>query len=284
MIKVILSGFFFFVSSCSHIVPQSVRTMPIIRVSHKGIVENMAIETYVASVLAGEVGPSWPLEALKAQAIASRTFALKRMKERKERGFHVENSYMDQVFKKGPAKIFIQAVKETAGLVLGLNDELIESSFHSTCGGHTANSKEVWGQAYPYLRGVSCSYCTISPSFKWSNTIKRAELEEKIGKFSNIKVTSRSEDGRSKTLELSGPGKKSLSGQQFRMKISPLKVKSTLITSLHFNGKNLEISGQGFGHGVGLCQYGALGMAKEGLTAEQILAHYYPGTVIKKFY
>lgn len=270
-------------SSCSHIVPKTARSMPVIKVSHKGQIESMGLETYVASVLAGEVSPSWPIEALKAQAIASRTFALKRMKERKGRSYHVENSYMDQVFRHMPDKIFVEAVRETAGLVLSFNGELAESSFHSTCGGHTANAKETWGQAYSYLEGVPCSFCTISPAYKWTTSMSTADLQKKLGaKIADIKVLKRASDERIMSLELNKQTK--MSGHQFRMKAGPLKVKSTLIYDFKLKDKNIEMSGQGFGHGVGLCQYGTLGMARAGHTSEQILAHYYPKTSIKRLY
>lgn len=257
------------------------RSMPIIKVNHEGKVETMALESYVAAVLAGEVSPSWPKEALKAQAIASRTFAIKRMKERKDKSFHVDNSVMDQVFRHQPAQVFIDAVKETVGLVLSYNDEVIEASFHSTCGGHTASSKDVWGKSYPYLKGVECGFCEISPSYKWSHTFKKSEAEKKLGqKISALNIYGRTSEGRVSNIKL---GAQKMTGYQFRMKMGATKVKSTRITELSLKDK-LSISGQGFGHGVGLCQYGALGMAKSGREAAQILAHYYPGTEVKKLY
>lgn len=282
---IILGGLLLSTWSCTHIVPKAARTMPLIRVSHQGAVETLPLESYVASVLAGEVSPSWPIEALKAQAIASRTFALKRMKERKDRSHHVENSYMDQVFRHKPAPIFIEAVKETAGQVLSLDGVIIEASFHSTCGGHTANAKDVWGKSYPYLKGVPCSFCKNSPSYKWSSTMNTSELEKKLSqKFSRIDITKRSADERTLSLKLSGEKAKDISGHQFRMKAGPLKIKSTMITGIEFKDNRVTISGMGFGHGVGLCQYGALGMAKNGSTAQEILAHYYPGTSLKRLY
>jgi stage II sporulation protein D len=269
-------------SSCSHIVPKAAQSIPLIKMSNKGQILTIPIESYVASVLAGEVSPSWPMEALKAQAIASRTFALKRMKDRKNKPFHVENSHIDQVFRHEPAAVFVEAVKETAGLVLAFNSEPIEASFHSTCGGHTANAKEVWGQSYSYLKGVPCTYCSISPSYKWSSKFKISELEKKLGqKISNIKILNKNSDERVKSLQLA---KNNISGHQFRTKIGPVKIRSTLITAIEKKAQNITIHGQGFGHGVGLCQYGALGMAKNGFLALGILAYYYPGTEIKKFY
>lgn len=266
-------------------VPAPVKKMPMIKVLHKGNIENVALEKYVASVLAGEVHHSWPLEVLKAQAIAARTFALLRMRERKNNTFHVQNSVMDQVFKSKPNEIFVRAARESAGLVLTIDGELAETSFHSTCGGKTADAKSVWGRSYPHLHGGDCGYCNPSPTYNWQTVIDIADLESKFSqKISKIRVLSRTKDGRTDSIELAGSKKRTISGHEFRMAIGPMKVKSTLIKDIQLTESQVKISGRGFGHGVGMCQYGALGMAKAGKSFTEILKHYYPGTTIKKLY
>ncbi|HXW60467.1 MAG TPA: SpoIID/LytB domain-containing protein, partial [Myxococcota bacterium] len=135
-------------SGCSLKLNRTVNDAPIIRVSHDGKINSMDLESYVASVLAGEVHSSWPEEALKAQAIAARTFALLRMKERKDQAFHVQNSVVDQVYKENASASLKQATRATFGLVLTYGNSLAETSFHSTCGGKTTNSENVWGRSY----------------------------------------------------------------------------------------------------------------------------------------
>lgn len=289
MRKQVLFIFFLLVSTlfsaCSHIVPAQVKKMPMIKVLHKGTIENVALEKYVASVLAGEVNPSWPIESLKAQAIAARTFALRRKAERKNNDYHVQNSVMDQVFKSKPMEIFIVAARETAGLVLTANGHLAETSFHSTCGGKTADAKSVWGRGYSHLHGGECGYCQASPTYNWSVELKLSDVESKFSQeITGIKILSRTKDGRVDMIELSGSKKQKLSGHEFRMALGAMKVKSTMINELKLEGDKVMIIGRGFGHGVGMCQYGALGMAKAGRSYQEILSHYYPGTKIKRLY
>lgn len=272
-------------SSCSQIVPATVRNMPSIRVLHKGKIINVALERYVASVLAGEVSSSWPMEALKAQAVASRTFALRRMEERKNNAYHVQNSVSDQVLKATINETLVKAVRESAGLVLTVNQDLAETSFHSTCGGKTADAKNVWGRSYPYLSGGVCGYCHGSPTYHWHVQMPMADIETKLGqKITNIKISSRTKDGRVDKILLMGGKQQYINGHEFRMALGPMKVKSTLIKEIKIQGTSVKISGQGFGHGVGMCQYGALGMAKTGKNYKEILAHYYPKTELRKFY
>jgi stage II sporulation protein D len=265
--------------------PAQARKMPMIKVLHQGKIEKLSLERYVASVLAGEVHASWPLEALKAQAIASRTFALRRMMSRQEQTYHIQSSVMDQVYKKQITEIFVKAVRESAGVVLMANNDFAETSFHSTCGGATTDAKSVWGRAYPYLVSQSCGFCKTSPTYIWSFDLPLSDLKAKFGvEPTQVRIASRTRDGRAAIIELGGKQKKTLSGHDFRMALGPMKVKSTLIKDITILGSHVKINGQGFGHGVGLCQFGARGMALAGETSEKILHHYYPGTTLKKLY
>jgi stage II sporulation protein D len=271
--------------ACHHMVPLPAKKMPFIKVMHQGNIESMALERYVASVLAGEVHASWPLEALKAQAIAARTFALLRMRERRDNSYHIKNSVMEQVVKSKVDPIFIKASRESAGLVLTFDGELAETSFHSTCGGKTTNAKSVWGRAYPHLVGSLCGFCQSSPTYSWQIEIPLSEIEAKfLQKISEIEILSRTSDGRTHTIVLIGPKRKVMGGHDFRMALGPMRIKSTLIKEIKVNGSKVSIKGNGFGHGVGLCQYGAKGMANAGESFQQILTHYYPGTKLKKLY
>jgi stage II sporulation protein D len=283
-----LSFFFYWFSlfsclACNHTIPA--RRMPVLKVSHSGTIKNMPLEKYVACVLAGEVHSSWPFEALKAQAIAARTFAVLRMKERKNQPYHIRNSVMDQVCQKHNVEVFTKAARESAGLVLTINNQLAETSFHSTCGGKTTASKNVWGRSYPHLTGTLCQYCYKSPTFHWTSIFNRSELEKRFSqKIAKIRVLSRFKDGRIEKLALQGNTNLVLTGHKFRMTLGPMKIKSTLIKDIKLTASKVIVTGQGFGHGVGMCQYGALGMAKAGKNFKEILSHYYPGTKINKIY
>lgn len=274
-----------FLCGCSHIVPAPARKIPLIRVWHQGKIESVPLERYVASVLAGEVNPSWPLEALKAQAVASRTFALRRMMERQGQEYHLQSSVMDQVYKKKTTESFIAAVRETAGLVLVVDGDYAETSFHSTCGGKTTDARSVWGRSYSHLRGGVCGFCEASPTYNWATEIPLSDVQSKFGQqVTKLRIKSRTPDGRADVLELVGSKRQNITGHEFRMALGPMKVKSTLIKEIKNEGPLVKISGKGFGHGVGLCQYGALGMAKSGKGFKEILSHYYPGTTLRKLY
>lgn len=273
-------------TSCSHKVNRVVHQVPSIRVQHQGNIITVDLESYVASVLAGEVSPSWPKSALEAQAVAARTFAILRMRERKNQPFHVQSSVMDQVYKNHKVKAFTEAAKATSGQVLFYENRLAETSFHSTCGGKTTDSYSIWGRPYQHLKGVSCDNCKASNTYSWQESISLGEIENKLKqKVSEIKISSRSPDGRAQTLEILGAASPlRMSGHEFRMMLGPMKMKSTFLSSIKVIKDKLQIAGKGFGHGVGMCQYGALGMAKKGKRYQEILAYYYPGTYLKNLY
>lgn len=284
-IFVLLLIFLPLLGACSLKLTRAVNKAPTIKVSHEGKIISLDLENYVACVLAGEVSASWPKEALKAQAVAARTFALLRMKERKNQAFHVQNSVLDQVFKTNPAPSFREAALATFGVVLTQGQKLAETSFHSTCGGKTTDSQSVWGRSYPHLHSVACDFCRASKTYAWEENIPLADFEAKFKqKIDEITVLTRSIDGRALTVELSGNKTRRLSGHELRMAMGAMKIKSTLIHEIAIKGSKVNIKGNGFGHGVGLCQYGALGMAKAGKPFRDILAYYYPGTKTHAMY
>jgi len=284
---VFLLFFFAFVNtSCSHKVNRVVHQVPSIRVQHQGHIITVDLESYVASVLAGEVSPSWPKSALQAQAVAARTFAILRMRERKNQPFHVQSSVMDQVYKNHKVQAFTEAAKATSGQVLFYDNRLAETSFHSTCGGKTTDSHSIWGRPYQHLKGVTCDNCKSSNTYNWKENISLQEIESKLKqKISEIKISSRSSDGRVQTIEILGAASPvRMSGHELRMMLGPMKMKSTLLSTIKVIKDKLQIAGRGFGHGVGMCQYGALGLAKKGKRYQDILAYYYPGTYLKALY
>jgi stage II sporulation protein D len=275
-----------FASGCSHKVSRIVRHVPSIRVQHQGQILTVDLESYVASVLAGEVSPSWPKSALEAQAVAARTFAILRMRERKNQAYHVQSSVMDQVYKNHNVKAFTDAARATSGQVLFYDDRLAETSFHSTCGGKTTDSFSIWGRPYQHLKGVTCENCKSSNTYNWHEEIPISEIENKLKqKVSDIKINSRSPDGRAQSVEILGAASPlRMTGHELRMTLGPMRMKSTLLSNIKVVKDKLKIAGRGFGHGVGMCQYGALGLAKKGKRYEDILAFYYPGTQLKSLY
>lgn len=241
------------------------------------------LETYLIGVVAGEMPVTFPLEALKAQAIAARTFVASR-KYRVDDSTKTQVYYDDEQLRnkwKGNyedyhAKIK-QAVDETRGQVLMFDDELARTLFYSSSCGNTASSQEYYTATIPYLQSVSSPWDEEEcKNFETVKDIKRSVVIEQLGS-DEIRVTERYASGYVKTVQA---GSKRWSGKEVREKLG---LKSSCFT-VESDGDVLRFTTRGSGHGVGMSQYGAKGMAKKGYTADQILEHYYPGTEIRNLY
>lgn len=253
------------------------------------VINELPLEEYLVGLINCEVSSQWPLEAVKAQAVVARTFALYQKIARKNMAYHLESTVYDQVYEgcdieDSRAEL---AVKETRDQVLTYNGAVIQTFFHSSCGGHTEAVENVWSTKAPYLRGVECTYCISSPSVLWEQTISRKRLETilraagwKISGLREIVVNSRNRSGRVQSLSLIGSeGVVSIPAVAFRKLVGYGVIKSTKFEVKSVDG-DFEFVGVGYGHGVGLCQWGAKQQAEEGFTYREILDHYYPGTEI----
>ncbi len=252
-------------------------------------VVEVPLERYVTGVLAGELYQDWPIEALKAQAVAARTYALYRKKNPRSDGVDLFADQNDQVFSKRTehSPEVIEAVKETTGEVLVQNGEPFQAFFHSCCGGVIERADRVWPglDSPPPTTTHKDPFCENCPSRHWDLEIERSELTELMEKGGisldsdwSLEVAERDESGRVvRLLFRSSSGKNEISGTDFRRLVGNGRLKSTLfeVTEL---GESLIFSGKGFGHGVGLCQWGAKGMAEQGNNYRKILEFYYPGS------
>lgn len=255
------------------------------------VVNELLLEDYLAGLINSEISSAWPIEAVKAQAVIARTYALNRKQARKQALYHLESTVMDQVYEGARVEDSraTRAVAETAGEVLIYDNAIIQAFYHSNCGGKTEASENVWGVALPYMKGVDCKYCLSTPSSSWNLKINLRELEEKIRlagfKIANIvdiKAGNLNSRGRlANVAVISQRGTLMISGDQFRKAIGYGVVKSTNLTIKNINGE-VEFNGSGNGHGVGLCQWGAKQRALDGFNYVEILSYYYPGTVLKK--
>lgn len=256
-----------------------------------GDIEEIPLEKYVLGVVAGEMPATFNIEALKAQAVASRTYALKKAENNKE--YDVEDGTVNQVyidddkmkekwqdnFDENYQKIK-KAQEETKGEVLLYNNELIDAMFFSTSNGYTENSEDVFSSSLPYLVSVESNWDkTESPVFSSSKEITKKEFLFNVGlsdsntiDITNIEKTS---TGRVKNITINN---KVFKGTQIR---NIFGLKSTSFT---INVKNDMVTFEvnGYGHGVGMSQYGANGMAKEGYGYQEILKYYYQNSEIKK--
>ena len=255
------------------------------------VVNVLGIEKYLSSVVGSEMPTKWPIEALKAQAIASRTYALK---QKGNKLFDIDSTQRNQVYNGLESRTYktTRAVRSTRSLVLTYKNKLINALFHSSSGGMTENSQDVWKDKYPYLSSVK-DFDKNSPKFKWQKKFTNKELKNlfpKIGGIKNIEILNITNTGRVKNVRLDGAyGSDQISGVDLRKRLG---LKSNFVR-FKFIGeetnnkfpiqKNLIVFGRGSGHGVGMSQWGARYMASKGQKAEKILKHYYRGVQIKPF-
>ena len=255
------------------------------------VVNVLGIEKYLSSVVGSEMPAKWPLEALKAQAIASRTYALK---QKGNDLFDIDSTQTNQVYNglESRTNKTIKAVRSTRSLVLIYENKLINALFHSSSGGMTENSQDVWKNKYPYLSSVK-DFDKDNPKFRWHKKFSNKELVDlfpKIGGLKDIEILNITSTGRVKNVKLFGfYGSDQMSGVDLRKR---LDLNSNLMRFKFFDEepnnkfpikKGLLVFGQGSGHGVGMSQWGAKYMASKGQKAEEILKHYYRGVQIKPF-
>ncbi|MFM2062565.1 MAG: hypothetical protein RLZZ507_2235 [Cyanobacteriota bacterium] len=242
------------------------------------------LEEYLYSVLGGEMNSSWPQEALKAQAIAARTYALyEREKQRNNPVYDLGDSPDRWQIYKGvssESRNTYAAVDSTAGQVLTYDNRIILSVFHACSGGHTENVEDVWGNALPYLRAVQ-DFDQNVKECNWVRTFSPGEINARIDGIGNVKdmmIESLSPFRSVKTLRIVGDqGTKLLKGEAVR---TALKLRSTRFTLSKDANGNFVLQGLGFGHGLGMSQWGAYNLAQRGANHLQILGHYYKGVAL----
>jgi stage II sporulation protein D len=282
------------------------------------VVNRVGLESYLQGVVTAEMGHRAPAEhsALLAQAVVSRTYALRNLGRWKAQGYDLSATVSDQVYggQSAESPEGTGAVGETRGLVLTYDGALIEAFFYSTCGGQTADGAEVFrGAVRPYLRSIAdraadgSVYCSISPRYRWHEewtgdallatlqrnlpSVSRVQSAD-IREISGIRVARRGRSGRVDRLAigLGGP-EVQLEGPVIRQVIrlnSGEPLRSTAFDLVASSGPHgithLVLDGMGSGHGVGLCQWGAVGRARAGQGYQQILAAYFPGTRLERRY
>lgn len=256
-------------------------------------IERIPFEVYIRGVLAGEMPTSFHIEALKAQAVAARSYVLKKMEQNKNEQYDVVDTVSNQVYlsdqqlKEKWGKDYVPkmnkittAVLETTGEYLEYQGEIAEAFFFSTSTGKTENVEEVFSEKLPYLRSVDSSWDKEeSPVYEVEKRFSLKEFYQLLGlQYQDslvVKITKTTSTGRIKELQINGT---IFSGSTVYQKLA--------LRSTFFEIKKIKneviVTTRGFGHGVGMSQYGAEGMAKQGYTYDQILKHYYQGINIKK--
>jgi stage II sporulation protein D len=255
------------------------------------VVNDLDLEEYLMGVIAAEVPPDWEFEALKAQAVASRTYALYEKRNAGKRPYHILSTITSQVYNGviGEDERAVRAVKETKGLVLTYRGKVIPAFYHANCGGHTENATETWGIDAPYLKGVDCECQSILKDGLWEKRISVSLLADvlrrqgyRIYDILDIGIAGITPAGRVRNVFLrSTRGTTTVPAETLRSALGSTVIPSVFF-ELEMSGGEAVFSGRGSGHGVGLCQWGAKEMAGEGHDFKAILAHYYPGAVLAR--
>lgn len=277
-------------------------------------VNELPLEEYLLGVVPIEIGARTPAElaAVAAQAVAARTYVVSHLRAREEMGFDVFGSVEDQAYGGMAAEReeSTRAVRETAGRILMYDGLPIRAMYHSTCGGRTAAVEEVLDRtSAPYLRSVSdrapdgTDYCAISPRYRWVESLTPADLNgrvakqidrifgasaEETGELVGLRIAERSPSGRVKALAFRGMRSEFVL-ERLDIRIALQDADGRILGSTDFDlavrpDGEIELHGRGFGHGSGMCQWGAIGRARAGQSWEQILATYYPGAELVSVY
>jgi stage II sporulation protein D len=279
-------------------------------VTPEHLINLLPLELYVAGVVAAEVSPDWPLEALKAQAVVSRTFAYRKMLAAREQPYDVRDTVMDQRFLlSDPHPAVERAVRGTRDQLILYRNRPIEAFFHSCSGGRTERSGSVFQADLPYLQSVPDPFCTDERS-AWSATFDLARVDRAVAScletpgdpaswtegsgtpgegrsvLQEIRMGRRTSSGRvgEFVLLFSGGKQATVPGNRFRLAVGPREMKSLLITRMSHERRDgrvlVTFQGRGYGHGVGMSQWGAYHMAVRGYDYRRIIAHYYRGVRI----
>lgn len=264
------------------------------------------LESYIKGVVPCEIGgiTEREFEAARAQAVAARTYAYAHIGQYSELGFDLYSTVQDQVYQgiNCERPLTNKAVESTAGEVLFYRNEPIEAKYHSTCGGRTADFSDAWaGSAPPYLSSVVCRYCANSPHYEWKKTMDRndffAHIRDRLARakialetgelIHSFRITRNRRSHRIKELILI-TNRREYAIPNYRIRTlfgqpgDPGGLLKSNYVYIRTKGERVIIEGRGFGHGVGMCQFGAIEMAKQGRNYRQILYHYYKGARIRK--
>ncbi|AKQ65286.1 Sporulation protein [Myxococcus hansupus] len=263
-----------------------VRGDVVVRAHHRNslqLINVIPLEDYLAAVLGSEMPVSFPAEALKAQAVAARTYALQKKLDAYSNDFHLGSSVLHQVYggvnREDPRTR--AAVDATRGQVLTYELAPIEAYFHASCGGRTESGFDALQRSLPYLRPVDCP-CGKLPASRWTATLSDADIKAALRHpAQGLKVAARTRTNRVTRVTL-GDGA-SMDGVELRRKLGYTRLKS-LDFDLERTDRGYVFTGRGYGHGAGLCQWGAKALADKGREYREILSHYYPGAELQQLY
>lgn len=252
------------------------------------VVNELPMETYLAAVLGSEMPPAFEPEALKAQAVAARTYAIGKKIAAEDQPFHLGATVLSQVYggvhREDPRTR--AAVEATEGEVLVFEHAPIEAYFFSSCGGRTAGGAEALGRPLPYLQSHTCPEKADTPGARWTLTLPAAELGRRLGlpPVTAFRIETHTRDGRARTVEVqTAKGKRRFTAVELRRRLGYGELKSLAFEATQ-SGGTFRFTGKGNGHGAGMCQWGAQAAAKAGWDYTRILGHFYEGAELRRMW
>lgn len=265
------------------------------------LVNSVPMETYLTTLLSKEMNGTWPVEALKAQAVAARTYAYDRIQrgidvDTAEKLYHLESSERDQV--SGTffdiTKNTLQAARETEGEILvGPSGKISPAFFHSKCGGKTLRPDQVWGGVEEGYRSVSCTFCQSTGMKDWKHQMKPQNLTQMVDKvlkryysdeIQGTDVKLMPDSIHNSELRLYAGDRLHIIKKAYLRNLAGREILPSNNFVVESRHNQFVVQGQGYGHGVGLCQLGALELAKRGYDYRQILSFYFPRHKMRKVY
>lgn len=263
------------------------------------VLNRVNLEEYTAGVLGCEMPVAYPDAALRAQAVASRTYGLHAVRSRAREPWDVMDDQSSQVYQ-GLLKEddrTRRATIDTLGVVLTYGERVLKTYFHSTCGGETTSAAWVFGDAeVPPLAGGPCGFCESSKYYRWRHEVAREELRERLAKegpplavagaqVTRVEVRERGPGGYAGRVDVVHPGGLlAVQATKLRWVLGTSAVRSTRFEIEEAAGGRIAFVGRGWGHGVGMCQVGAGGMARAGHDTAAILRRYYPAAELRRIY
>lgn len=254
------------------------------------VVDQVALEDYVAATVGGEMPASWPEQALRAQAVATRTYALHQRERRTAERFDLRATEQSQVYRglEAESDTTRRAAHATRGEILTHRGRPILAAFHSTSGGRTASASEVWGESIPYLDSIEVEHEEDAPFTYWRTVYPPAALDQlldamgaRLGSLHGLEVESRTASGRVARLVARGSARRIyIRGDHLRTFAENLGLRSMLF-DVRATPEGFAFVGSGYGHGVGMSQWGARELARRGASYRRILARFYPGAQLE---
>lgn len=250
-----------------------------------GLIDAVPLDAYLYGVVSREISAAWPPAALAAQAILARTYAMTKLRPDKQYDMVATESDQRYGGIESESVEARAAIDATAGTLVTYRGATARVAYGACCGGRTADPADVWNSSIPYLRSIVDPHCAGSPGYRWETRVacdSLASLDlERAGKLRSVEMLGMTRSGRPRQLAFSGSASTIEVGtDSFRAAAGMSVVRSTYLRSVAPSGDDLEIAGNGSGHGVGMCQWGARAMAAAGATAAEIIAFYFPTTKI----